>query len=488
MSRASVVVVGGGVAGLAAAWELSGGASGPSASTPRVEVIEPGEKVGGTLAVSSFAGRTIDVGPDGFLARRPEATQLINELGLADELVPIGASGASIYLRGALHEIPMGLALGVPTSYQAVASMAGLSWRARLGAKRDQWFPARLGVAEDISIGEIVRTKLGRELAYQFIEPMVGGIQAGRIDELSAKSIFPALYDAARAGGSLMRALARPATVAGGASASPSTPPGPLFATLRGGIGSLPGRLVELLGERGVAIRTSTSVVALRATPRGPRRYDVDTPDTTTPADAVVLATPGTVTGTLAGALDPAIAALASIRCASTAMVTLAVARDALRLDFSGTGALVPLGTPFHGDTMLVTAITLLERKWPYLAEGGGEAILRVHVGRSDDTRFAALSDEQLVERVSRELATILGDFPTPSEALVRRFDHALPQYLVGHDALIGAAKAAAAPLHLALAGNAYDGVGIPASIGSGRRAAREILASLGETPERRSR
>ena len=474
MSRASVVVIGGGVAGLAAAWDLSGGSAGPNESTPRVEVIEPGERVGGTLAVASFAGRTIDVGPDGFLARRPEAIELITELGLADELVPIGASGASIYLRGALHEIPLGLALGVPTSYQAVAAMAGLTWRARLAAKRDQWFPARLSVGEDIAIGDIVRAKLGRELAYQFIEPMVGGIQAGRIDELSAKSIFPALYDAARAGGSLMRALSRPATPAAGAAGAP---PGPLFATLRGGIGSLPGRLAERLVERGVTVRTNASVVALRATPHGPRRYDVDTPDTTTPADAVVLATPGSVAGTLAGALDPALAALTGVRCASTAMVTIAVARDALRLDFPGTGVLVPLGTPFQGDTMLITAITLLERKWPYLVQG--DAILRVHVGRSDDTRFAALTDEQLIERVTRELATILGSFPTPSQALVRRFENALPQYLVGHETLVAAAKAAAAPRHLALAGNAYDGVGIPASIGSGRRAAREVLASL---------
>ncbi len=471
MSR-SVVVIGGGVAGLAAAWELSGGAAGPRDAV-RVEVIEPGDTVGGTLAVAPFAGRTIDVGPDGFLARRPEAIELITELGLDSELVPIGASGASIYLRGALHEIPLGLALGVPTSYGAVASMAGLTWRARLAAKRDQWFPARLAVGEDIAIGDIVRTKLGSELAYQFIEPMVGGIQAGRIDELSAKSVFPALYDAARAGGSLMRALAQPT----GATPAASSPPGPLFATLRGGIGSLPGRLAERLIERGVTIRTATSVVALRATPHGPRRYDVDTPDTTTAADAVVLATPGSVAGSLAGALDPALAALGGVRAASTAMVTLAVPRDALRLDFPGTGVLVPLGTPFHGDTMLVTAITLLERKWPYLVQG--DAIVRVHVGRSDDARFRALSNEQLVERVTRELATILGSFPAPTEALVRRFDDALPQYLVGHGSLVAAAKAAAATRHLALAGNAYDGVGIPASIGSGRRAAREILAVL---------
>ncbi len=471
MSRPSVVVIGGGIAGLAAAWELTGAAEGPSAETPRVEVIEA-STVGGTLATATFAGRTIDVGPDGFLARRPEAIELITEMGLADQLVDIAASGASIYLREALYEIPRGLALGVPTSRQGVASLGGLTWRSRLGVLRDQWLPARLKVGEDIAIGDIVRTKLGRELAYQVVEPMVGGIQAGRIDHLSARSLFPALYEAARAGGSLTRALTTPA-------ATPATaPPAPLFATLRGGIGSLASRLGERLAERDVAVRRATPVLALRQSTHGARRYDVDTADTTTAADAVILATPGAVAGALAGALDPALAALSELRSASVAMITLALTRGELDLSFPGTGVLVPLATPWRGaDSMLTTAITLLERKWPHLVED--DEIVRVHVGRSDDVRFAAMSDADLVARVVAELNTILGSFPAPNAWLVRRFPNSLPQYEVGHQALVDAAKTAAARRHLALAGNAYDGVGIPASIGSGRRAAREVLAAL---------
>ena len=123
MPRPSVVIVGGGISGLAAAWELTGGALGPSDETPRVELIEASERLGGALATTTFAGRTIDLGADGFLARRPEATTLVDELGWADRLEGIAVSGTSIWLRGALYELPAGLVLGVPTSAAVVRSV-----------------------------------------------------------------------------------------------------------------------------------------------------------------------------------------------------------------------------------------------------------------------------------------------------------------------------------------------------------------------------
>ena len=132
MSRESVVVVGGGISGLSAAWELSGGAHGLSDATPRIELIEEGAVVGGSLATTEFSDRTIDLGADGFLARRPEAVDLVRELRCDDQLEAIDASGASIWLRGALDELPTGLALGIPTSSGQLKSVRGLSWRARL--------------------------------------------------------------------------------------------------------------------------------------------------------------------------------------------------------------------------------------------------------------------------------------------------------------------------------------------------------------------
>lgn len=473
MSRASVVVIGGGVAGLAAAWELSA-----ATDPPRVEVIETSTRVGGSLATTTFAGRVIDLGADGYLARRPEATALVTELGLADRLEAIDAGGASIWLRGTLCEIPPGVVLGVPTSRDAVRAVGGLTRRARWAAWRDEHWPRALEVGDDVTIGEVVRTKLGDELAYRFVEPMVGGIQAGRIDDLSAKSVFPALYEAARQGGSLMKAL-RPAP---STSPGPTEPPphdGPMFYSLVDGVGSLPVTLARRLQERGVFVRTSVAVTALRRSGAGDYPWEVDTATTTTPADALVLAAPAPVAGRLLSDLDPALAALREVIYAGAAMVTLSYARGEVTLPARGTGVLIPLGTPWRGEgSLMVTAVTFLDRKWPHLRRDD-DVLVRAHVGRSDDDRWTQLSDEELTARVASELAVVLARAGAPRETLVQRWPEGLPQYRLHHERLVGGARAAARGLSVALAGSAYDGVGVPASIGSGRRAAREVLTAL---------
>jgi oxygen-dependent protoporphyrinogen oxidase len=478
MARGSIVVVGGGIAGLSAAWELSGGAAGPGDDTPRIELVDASERLGGALATTEFAGRTLDLGADGFLARRPEAVTLVRELGIADRLEAIDASGAWIWLRGALRELPSGLALGVPTSAAQVASVRGLSWRARLAARRDEWLPVRMTVGDDATIGDIVRRKLGRELSYQFVEPMLGGIQAGRIDDLSAQSVFPPLLDAARQGGSLMKALRPKGPVQPGPTA-PSADAGPMFYSLTSGVGSLPTELARRLTERGVVLRAGVAVTALRRTPSGSYPWEIDTASTTTPADSVVLATPAPMAGRLLGSLDVRLEALTRIPSAGAAMVTFSLARDEVTLPPSGTGVLVPLGTSWSGEgSMIVTAVTLLDRKWPHLRRDE-DVVLRAHVGRIDDERWLAMDDDVLTERVAEELRVLLSRFGTPNATLVQRWPHGLPQYYLGHQRVIADARAAASTLRVALCGSAYDGVGIPAGVGSGRRAAREALAMV---------
>jgi protoporphyrinogen/coproporphyrinogen III oxidase len=474
MTRASVVVVGGGISGLAAAWELSG-----APDAPRVEVIEASPRVGGSLTTTTFAGRVIDLGADGFLVRRPEALALVAELSLSDRLEAVEASGASIWLRGALHPIPPGVAFGVPTSLDAVRAVSGLSRWARWCAFRDEHWPRSLSVTDDVTIGEIVRTKLGNEIAYRFVEPMVGGIQAGRIDDLSAKSVFPALYDAARRGGSLMKAL-RPADPAPTDPASAGPSDGPMFNTLLDGVGSLPVTLARLLAERGVVIRTGTAVTALRRSGARDYPWEVDTATTTTPADAVVLAAPAPVAARLLGDVDPALSALRDVDYAGAAMVTLSYARDEVALPAHGTGVLIPLDTPWRGEgSLMVTAVTFLDRKWPHLRRDD-DVLIRAHVGRSDDDRWTRLNDDELVARVANELAVVLARAGAPRDRLVQRWPEGLPQYRVHHDQLVSRARDAATGVQVALAGSAYDGVGVPASIGSGRRAAREALAVVG--------
>jgi oxygen-dependent protoporphyrinogen oxidase len=465
MGRPSIVVVGGGIAGLAAAWEIA------AEESVRVEVIEGSSRLGGALAGATWAGREVDLGPDGFLARRPEAVGLVTELGLADRLEPIGASGASIFLRGRAWPLPDGLALGVPTSSSSLRGVGGLTWRARLAARRDELAPRRLAVGEDATVGEIVRTKLGAELAYRFVEPMVGGIQAGRIDDLSAAEVFPALLAAARRGGSLMRAL-RVATAPPAAREGATTP---LFCSFAGGLGALVAELRDALVARGVVIREGAPVSAVRETPAGDYPLEVDTESTTTPASALVLATPGGPAASLLGSRDERLAALGAVPYASTAMVTFALGDDT-PLPERGTGMLVPLATPWPGEgSMMVTALTFLDRKWPSRRHAG-EVLVRCHVGRSDDLRHAALDDEALAARARDELTHLLGGLGEVRATLVQRWPAALPQYRVGHRALVEAARAAAEGRRIVLAGSLYDGVGVPASIRSGRRAARQAL------------
>jgi len=476
MNRPSVVVIGGGIAGLAAAYELTGGAAGPTASTPRVEILESADRLGGALATTAFADRTIDLGADGFLARRPEAVDLVHDLGADSDLVALEASGAWIYLRGALHLLPEGLVLGVPTTLAQIRSVPGLSWRARVAALRDLYRPRRFTPGDDATIGAITRAKLGDELTTQFIEPMIGGIQAGRVDELSARSVFPALLDAARQGGSLMRALA-PTGTANPGPASAARASGPAFYALRGGTGSLASRLAQVLATRDVIVRTATPATRVRRVAENyPLR--VDTATTTTPASAVIIATPAPRAAALLTDIAD-LPGLAGVRAAGAAMVTFSVPRQAITLPDRGTGVLVPLATPWRdGDSFLVTAVTFLDRKWPYLAQDD-DVVFRAHVGRSDDRRWAAFSDDELATRVQNEVGTLLGAAFTATQARVQRWPAGLPQYEVGHDDIVRAARAAVSDSGIFLAGNAYDGVGIPASIGSGRRAARAALERL---------
>jgi oxygen-dependent protoporphyrinogen oxidase len=307
---------------------------------------------------------------------------------------------------------------------------------------------------------------------------MIGGIQAGRVDELSAKSVFPALLAAAQRKGSLLKHL-RTANEAMPGPEAMAKSTGAAFYSLTGGVGSLVVALTAVLAERGVVLRTASRVTALRRTPSSPYAWEVDTAATSTPAHVVVMATPASVTASLVGAYHEDLAALRTIRNVGTAMITLQFAPSALALPTNGTGLLIPLGSTFGDDIFLSTAITFLDRKWPHL-RSSDDMLLRIHVGRSDDRRFSLCSDDALIDRVLDELRALFGAVAPPLAAMVQRWPEGLPQYLLGHEEVVTRAKAAASAVGIVLAGNAYDGVGIPATIGSGRAAGRSALTTRG--------
>jgi len=473
----TVIVVGGGMSGLAAAWELTGGAQ-RRADAPTVVVLEASERLGGPLHTETFAGRAVDMGPDGFLARRPEATGLAHELGLGDDLMPVGARGASVWARGKLRPLPEGHAMGIPTRFWPTARSGVLGVRGNLGLARDALLPRPdvRGPIGDRSVGPLVARKLGQRVVDVLVDPMLGGIYAGTVDDMSAAASFPPLLAAAGKRGSLMRSLRAemPPPPVPDPEADPGTAAPPLFYSLRNGMASLVGALGDALCARGVDIRLATRVERLGRDGGG---WTVHLGGETLSADAVVLATPAPVT---AGLLEPhddeAAGLLRAIDYASAAVVTFRVDPGDVPEPLYGTGFLVPRRSPHKGrDPWVVTAGTFLDRKWPHLARPG-DVLLRTSLGRIEDERPAAWSDDEAAARAWEELGALLGVHGEPLEVAVVRHNHALPQYRVHHLLRTAGVEAAVARLgHLAVAGSAYHGVGIPACVGSGRAAARSL-------------
>ena len=483
--RQVVAVVGGGIAGLAAAWELVNRAE---ADRPEVHVLEGAARVGGMMMATEFAGRTVDLAADAFLARRPEAVELCEELGITDQLVPVGASGASILARGKLRAMPGGLALGIPTRWLPLARSGILSPSELLRVGTDLFRP-HLGTGSafgDRSVGAIVGERLGRPVVERLADPLIGGIHAGQADELSAAAIFPVLIAASHQSGSFMRRLGR-TQAARAVTPSDASPGGPLFWSLQDATASLVDRLILQLVERGVSVRTRAPVEALtRAGHRRAGRWRLrvggagDPADTTLDADGVVLALPAREAAVLLAVHAPTAAGmLSTVESASVATITLSVRSEAIAAPLRGTGFLVPRTTAIDGRPALITGCTYLARKWPHLDRPDDE-LLRVSVGRFGDDRPAQLGDEELTASAYGELAPMLGITGPPRQSLVTRWPSAFPQYQVGHLIRVGTIEKSVAELPgLALAGSAFRGVGIPACIGSGRSAARTVHRTL---------
>ncbi|HEX4903973.1 MAG TPA: protoporphyrinogen oxidase [Acidimicrobiales bacterium] len=453
-----VGIVGGGIAGLAAAHEvlLQGG-------TPIV--FESDERVGGKLRTESFDGIDIDTGPDSFLARRPEAVQLCRELGLDGGLEPPAATSAFVFARGALRRLPAGLILGVPTDPLALARSGILSpWGAARAAAEPFVPGAALG--DDDALGAVIRRRYGDEVASRLVDPLLGGINAGDVDTLSIDTVAPQIAAAARADRSLTRALKRaPAPPPDGhRPAGQATSNDPVFLTVPGGLAQLVDALVASIVERGGEIRTGDAVSGISAT-------SITSRSGTTDVQGVVLAAPAYVTAPLVEPLAPGAAGiLSTIPYASVAMTLLAY-DDARDLDASG--FLVP-----KTEGLLMTAASWASSKWAHLARPG-RILLRVSAGRHGDERAMGMDDDDLVAHMRADLATTMDMRGEPAAARVIRWPRSFPQYPPGHAARIAAAVAAL-PAGVALAGAALGGVGIPACIGSGRAAARTVLARSG--------
>lgn len=459
---AHVAVVGGGVAGLAAAYEL--GRLGH-----RVTVFEAGDRFGGKLHTAPFAGVDLDTGPDSVLARVPWALDLFRELGLDEEMVPQPPGFAYIWSRGELRRIPEGNVLGVPTDLDALAESGVVTPDAVTRAAEDLDRPDDRPEGDE-SVGSLIRRRLGDEVLERLVDPLLGGINAGDSDRLSLAAGAPQIAAAARGDhASLIEALrAQRAAAPVPADGTPA----PVFYTLRGGLGRLIEALVDHL--RDADLRTSTPVTGLEPSGDG---YVVLTEDDRHEVDGVVAAAPAFVsTGLLGGVSPSAAATLATIEYSSVALVALAYPDDAAARPLDASGFLVP-----RSEGLFMTACSWASTKWPHLARPG-QFVLRASAGRYGDDRATGMDDDTLVEAIRADLATTMGLTAEPTEVRVTRWPRSFPQYTPGHldrvDA-IDTALDADAP-GVVVAGAALRGVGIPACINSGRQAATRLADRLG--------
>ena len=440
-------VVGAGMAGLAAAQALRG--------TADVVLFESSEQVGGKLRVSEVGGIAVDEGADSMLRRVPWAVQLAEQVGLGEELRSPAAGQAFVYTRGRLRSLPTGTVLGVPADLAALARSEVLSARGLARVPLDLLAPGE-PITEDVSVGALVRQRLGGEVVERLVDPLLGGVYAGRADELSLQATLPALVAPLRTHRSLLLAARE-------ARGTPA--PGPVFAGLAGGLGRLPG---VVLAASGATLVHGT----VRAVERTLTGWRVVHGPTTAPVavdvDAVVLAVPAAPAGRL---LAPHVSAteLAPTDYASVAIVTLVLRGEA---PGRGSGYLIPAV-----EGLTSKAVTFTSRKWGY--DETGCAVVRASVGRHGDEVELQRDDTELVAVVHRELQRVCGPVGELLDSRVTRWGGGLPQYAVGHLDRVRRLRDALPP-GLAVAGAAYDGVGVPAVIRSGQEAAAQVLRDNG--------
>ncbi|WP_329136484.1 protoporphyrinogen oxidase [Streptomyces sp. NBC_01476] len=473
-----VVVVGGGVAGLAAAFFLRN-------EPVRVTVLEGSSRIGGQLAVSELAGTVIDEGAESTYARRPKTARLLKEAGLDDRVVSAGTKAMGIRTGDEIRPLPDRQFMGVPCDMDELAKSGILSDAAVGRAREDAVLPMS-ELNGDVSVAEFVGGRLGREVVDRLVDPFLADAYFGRADELSLAATLSPLVAASRRHASLAQAagaLIPPLPATG------ERPPTGI-STLVGGLGRMPQVLADaLLAESpGSVVRTEATVRELARGERGWRLTVGSTAGTEyVDADAVVVAVPAGAAGRLlAGAPGTAgaVAALAEIPHAGSVIITLAYPRDALAairaLGHSGYRVPAVDGRP-------VKVVTFSTVKWPHMA---GEAeIVRCQAGGSGDGDVLGRDDADLVALAAAEVAEAAGVAGNPMAARVRRWADAVPQYTVGHlDRVARIRASVAGQPSLAVCGAVYDGVGIGQCVVSALKAVDQVLGSLREAGPATSR
>jgi protoporphyrinogen oxidase len=459
-----VVVIGGGIAGLAAAFFLKD-------EPVRVTVLEGSPRPGGKLSVSDVAGVPVDEGAEALLARRPEGIALITATGLGGDLVPAGVTSSAIYTRGAMRALPRRQFMGVPADMDELAATGVVSAE---GVARARLESRAAGEPGDVSVTEYIGARLGAEIVDRLVDPLLGGVYAGRPEELSFEATLAPLAAAARQQPTLTEAVTSLLPAAPDDPTSDnSKKPAPMFVSLTTGIGALPDAVAK---ASNADVRVNAMVRELTRTEAGWRLTVGSAADPEyLVADAVIVAVPAAPASRLLSRTVPAASApLSEIPYASMAIITLAYRAE----DFPSqqrSGYLVPAV-----DGRAVKAVTFSTVKWPHLTRHAPAHVVRCSIGRVGETALLQRDDKDLARLAAAELADAAGITATSVAQRVTRWGGALPQYNVGHLDRVARIRAAVGEQPgLAVAGAAYDGIGIPACIATAQAAARQVAGYL---------
>lgn len=467
--RPPVVVVGGGISGLAAAWQLK------RDGVP-VRLLEASDRVGGKIVTTEFLGRRVDEAADAFLARVPHGIELANELGLGDELIEPGARKAQVWTPIGLQRLPEPHALGIPLDPGAVEAMLGAEAGRAVAADLARTEPDP--VRPDDTIGSLVRRRLGDRIHEVLVDPLIGSINAGDTDQLDLAASQPQILAAAQAGPSLAGSFQK--------LAASRRVDAPVFHAFEGGMATLTDALAEALSD---IITVEADVTAIRSSGLAPAANLVievaDGPNVA--ASAVVLATPAPVAARLvAASFGDAANLLHQTPMASVTMVALAYPANTVGADSDLSGFVVPRSDP----SLTITACSYATHKWPHLvepsepdspssAEAGPIDLLRVSVGHTGDSVTPALADSEIVRIVLDDLRTAIGLQAEPLAHRITRWPASFPQYTAGHLDRLAQAEGILNPAGVFLSGMSYRGIGIPANIDAGRSAAVSAVLFL---------
>jgi oxygen-dependent protoporphyrinogen oxidase len=464
-----LIVMGGGVTGLSAAYYALKQCKHNELNI-YIQIIEQASRYGGKINTVQSNGFTIEKGPDSFLARKKPIIDLSLELGISEQFVAMNSHAKKTYIvrNNQLHPFPAGLMLGIPTQFRSFLQSSAISTSGKLRAMIHYLWPEKVAT-RDQSIGQLLRRRFGSEVVDVLVEPILAGIYASDLNQLSVQATFPSLQRSASESPNMVnRIMQQMAKSTQSSSSLPIALQGSTFLSFQGGLHTLVRALLDHLD--GVELRNAMKVTRIsRKQDQLQVTYDDGSQDT---ADAIICTLPP---HEAAQVIDHPLVSdqLRQIPSISVAHVVFIYEAAHIRQPLDGTGFVVP-----RIEQKTITACTWTSIKWPHTAPQD-KLMLRCYVGRSGDEQWVNWTDDQIISRVKQDLFSIMHIDAEPLSIELTRMPHSMPQYLVGHLEHVAQIKH---HLHtdmpgMYVTGAGYHGVGLPDCIEQAKQTAHQVIA-----------